>query len=302
GDTVRLTLKAYDAGSKMKGKSSQKIWKNKTYSGIAQEIAGKYKLNAVVDVTSEIIESEPQGNKSDFGFLRYLADRIGFQFYVQNNELHFHKINLDKKPVLSLSYQGKDGLLLSFRPKVKAQEKKGEGSEVKAVGFDPMTKQPAVQKGNDDNVTSTALGKKTLLVDGATGEEKYEKQETGKTIPTPHQHAREVEKLAKGKNQEAQLDQLEAEATVVGIPTIAAKELIEITGVGTKFSGNYYLKQVRHEIGAGGYLMQMELKRNALGKTSDKAADVEGKQNLQHGKNDMEPKTITVNPETGIKP
>jgi len=138
--TVRITLKAYDAGSKMKGRGSQKIWKNKTYSQIAREIAGKYHLKAVVSDTNDLVECEPQGNKSDFGFLDYLAEKIGFKFNIQNSELHFYKQDLNKKPKLVLTYQGQGGLLISFRPKVKAQASKAEGTETKAVGFRPYDK------------------------------------------------------------------------------------------------------------------------------------------------------------------
>jgi hypothetical protein len=42
GDVVQVKLKAYDAGSKLKGKGSQKIWKNKTCSQIAKEIIRRY--------------------------------------------------------------------------------------------------------------------------------------------------------------------------------------------------------------------------------------------------------------------
>jgi phage protein D len=146
--------------------------------------------------------------------------------------------------------------LLSFRPKVKGQSNKAEGTETKAVGFDPMNKKAVVHTANDDNTDQTVLGKKTLLVDGATGEERYESQETGKIIPTPHPTRMENREVAEGIKKEAQLDQLEAEVTVIGIPTIAAKKIIEITSVGAKFSGNYFIKQVRHEIGSGGYSLK----------------------------------------------
>jgi len=89
--------------------------------------------------------------------------------------------------------------------------------------------------------------------------------------------------------------------TVVGIPTIAAKEIIEIAGVGSKFSGNYYIKQVRHEIGAGGYLMTLDLQRNALGKAAEKAVDIQGKENIQHGQASTQPRMIKVDPETGAE-
>jgi len=301
GDVVQVKLKAYDAGSRMKGRGSQKVWKNKTYSQITKEIAGKYKLSAVVDETKTLVVSEPQGNKSDFTFMRHLAERIGYQFYIQGNELHFHKRSLDKKPLLTLTYMGREGLLLSFRPKVKAQGSKAEGTQTKAIGFDPLSKKAVVYEAHDGNTDQTVLGKKTLLVDGATGEEKYESQETGKVIPTPYQTTQENQELAEGVKQEAQLDQLEAEAVVIGIPTITAKEIIEIAGVGSKFSGNYYIKQVRHDIGASGYLMTLDLQRNAMGKAADKAADAEGKQNTQHGEADAQPKMIEVDAETGTE-
>jgi len=162
-----------------------------------------------------------------------------------------------------------------------------------------MTKQSVIYKGNDSNVKQTVLGKKTLFVDGATGEEKYEFQESGKIIPTPHQKIQEVQGLAKSVKQKAQMEQLEAEATAIDIPSISAKDIIEIAGVGTKFSGNYYIKQVRHEIGTGGYLMHLDLQRNALGKVSEKAADAKGKENRHHGTDDVQPRTIEVSPETG---
>ncbi len=301
GEVVRVKLKAYDRGSKMKGKDSQKIWKNKTYAQIAREIADKYGLKAVVDDTKLIVDSEPQRNKSDFAFLQDLAGRIGYRFYIDRNELHFHRRKLDKKPGLTLTYQGQDGLLISFHPKVKAQGCKAEGTETKAVGFDPMAKQAVVHEANDGNTDQTVLGKKTLLVDGATGEEKYEAQETGKVIPTPYQTVQENQDVAEGVKQEAQLDQLEAEATVIGIPNICAKEIIEIAGVGTKFSGNYYIKQVRHEIGGNGYIMTLGLSRNAMGKAADKAVDTQGKVNTQHGESDTQPKMITVDAETGAE-
>jgi hypothetical protein len=215
--------------------------------------------------------------------------------------LHFHKRSLDKKPLLTLTYLGRDGLLVSFRPKVKAQGSKAEGTQTKAIGFDPMSKKAVVHEAYDGNINQTVLGKKTLLVDGATGEEKYESRETGKVIPTPYQTTQENQELAEGVKQEVQLDQLEAEATVIGIPTIAAKEIIEIAGVGSKFSGNYYIKQVRHEIGAGGYLMMLDLQRNAMGKAAEKAADAQGKENTQHGEADTQPRMVVVNPETGAE-
>ncbi len=300
-ETVQVRLKAYDVGSKMKGRGSQKIWKNKTYSQIAKEIANKYRLTKKIIETSVLIECEPQGNKSDFAFLRYLAEKIDYQFYIQNNELHFHERDLAQKPLLTLTYKGKDGLLVSFRPKSQAQSNKAEGTEVAAIGFDPLNKKDIIHKANDSNTEQVVLGEKTLFVDGATGEERYEARETGKVIPSPHQTISENKKIAEKIKKEAQLNQLEAEATVIGIPNITAKGTIEIAGVGIKFGGNYFIKRVRHDIGTGGYLMTLDLQRNAIGKTVEKAEDVQGKKNVLHGEVEIKERYLNVNPETGVE-
>jgi hypothetical protein len=47
--------------------------------------------------------------------------------------------------------------------------------------------------------------------------------------------------------------------------------------------------------------MVLDLQRNALGKTVEKAADTQGKENTLHGKPDSQTRMVTVNPETGAE-
>ena len=75
--------------------------------------------------------------------------------------------------------------------------------------------------------------------------------------------------------------QVEATAVTIGIPSLVAKQNIEVRGVGRKFSGVYYCTSVRH-VFQDGYSCELKLKRNALGKGAGaKAAEVKGKQNKQ---------------------
>jgi len=70
-----------------------------------------------------------------------------------------------------------------------------------------------------------------------------------------------------------------AAAVTIGIPTLVAKQNIEVRGVGRKFSGTYYCTSVRH-IFQDGYSCELKLKRNALGKGAGaKAVEVKGKKN-----------------------
>ena len=78
----------------------------------------------------------------------------------------------------------------------------------------------------------------------------------------------------------AELRQVEADAATIGIPQLRAKKNVEIKGVGRKFSGIYYCHSVRHSISGAGYLCELKLKKNALGKgAGDKSAESQGKPN-----------------------
>lgn len=133
------------------------------------------------------------------------------------------------------------------------------------------------------------MAKKTYLSDGGTGEDKYRKSESGKIVPSFersegfHEEPRQepAQDVAESHFKDAELRQIEATATTIGIPTLVAKQNIEITGVGRKFSGTYYCTSVRHIFGDG-YSCELKLKRNALGKGAGaKSTDVIAKKNGQ---------------------
>lgn len=80
-----------------------------------------------------------------------------------------------------------------------------------------------------------------------------------------------------------ELGHVTAEATTIGLPSLRAKQNIEMRGVGRKFSGVYYVEAVRHRINGGGYSCELTLRRNALGNgAGHTATDTLGKRNTQH--------------------
>lgn len=299
-----IKIKAYDKGHKLAGKQIQRVWQKPApgilYSEIAEKIASEHGLTPVVTKTVGRHLRVAQGNVSDAQFLKTLAAKsrdkdgkgvTGYVFYVQDDELHFHPRHLEKRPALVLEYfTDREGVLRSFTPSTQSQGAKGAGTETKAVGVDPRKKGRVEHKAN--NATSsdrTSLGKKTYLVDGNTGEGKYRKQESGKIAQSFdrsegfHEEPRQepAQDKAEGQFKNAEMKQVEATAMTIGIPTLHAKQNIEVRGVGRKFSGTYYCTSVRHIFGDG-YSCEIKLKRNALGKgAGGKAAEVKGKQNKQ---------------------
>ncbi len=301
----RIRLKAYDKGFQLAGKENQKVWQKPApgilYSEIAEEIAAANGLTPVVTPTLGRHLRVVQSNVSDAQFLKNLAAKArdrdgdgvtGYVFFVQDDEVHFHPRTLTQAPSTVLEYlTDRKGLLRSFRPSTQSQGAKGAGTQTKAVGVDPRRKAPVEHAADNETTPERAtLGKRTYLVDGNTGEAAYKEQESGRIVPSVersegfHEEPRQepAQDLAEGKFSEAELRQVEALAITMGIPTLRAKENVEVKGVGAKFSGVYYCHSVRHVIGESGYYCELKLRKNALGGgAGDKSNETQGKRNEQ---------------------
>jgi phage protein D len=300
-----IRIKAYDKGFRLAGKENQKVWKKPApgilYSEIADEISSANGLTPFVSPTKGRHLRVVQSNISDAQFLKELSVKArerdgdgvtGYAFYIQDDELHFHPRELEKKPAAVLEYfTDRKGVLRSFRPSTQSQGAKGAGTETKTTGVDPRKKEPVEHTANNETTPErTSLGKRTYLVDGNTGEGAFKEQESGQIVPSFersegfHEEPRQepAQDLAEGKFKEAELRQVEAVAVTIGIPTLRAKQNVEVKGVGQKFSGIYYCHSIRHAIGDGGYQCELKLKKNALGKgAGDKSIETKGKQNDQ---------------------
>ena len=49
----------------------------------------------------------------------------------------------------------------------------------------------------------------------------------------------------------------------MGNPKLQSRVLVELKGLGRRFSGNYYVTSTTHTIDSGGYRTDFEAKRNA---------------------------------------
>jgi len=321
-----IRIKAYDKAFKLAGKENQKVWQKPApgilYSEIAEEIAAANGLTPVVLPTVGQHLRVTQANISDAQFLKELAEKArakdgdgvtGYVFFVQDNELHFHPRELSQAPVLTLEYfTDRAGILRSFRPCTQSQGAKGKGCETKAVGVDPRKKGAVEHKASNETTPERdCLGKRTYLVDGNTGETKFKEQESGQIVPSFersegfHQEPGQepAQDAAEGKFKNAELNQVEASASIIGVPTIKAKQNVEVSGVGQKFSGTYYVTAVRHVFGEGGYCCELKLKKNALGKgAGEKSEPATGKQNDQEAPpvpREEPPRLVTIDANTG---
>ena len=86
--------------------------------------------------------------------------------------------------------------------------------------------------------------------------------EAGKVIASPATSSKMAGHSAKGKVKTSAMKSIEAEAEFIGLPYLKARETITIENIGKKFSGNWRITKVRHQISSSGYTCSVSLAKN----------------------------------------
>ncbi|MBI1298816.1 hypothetical protein GC175_28110 [bacterium] len=227
-----------------------------TDSGIAQEIAAKVKLEADVDPTAVKHPMVSTSNKSCAEILKDRAERINYEVAVKENTLIFKKpAYIDRpSPTLPPLTWGQD--LLSFQPHLSTY---GIPSSVEV-------RSPQTTWGGDKNairgVCNTAelkpkLGKKSGMAQAARlGENKVLLQDM--LVSTPE----EARTVAEAYCRRKMLNFIQARGSSIGNPELVARQVIQLEGVGERFSGPYYVTETTHKIDNNGYRTDFECKRD----------------------------------------
>lgn len=97
--TWSITVIAHDKGFFLKKKRSSKVYSNMTASQIVKEIADLFGMEIDIEDTTKVYASMPQGNRTYFQFIKYLASLEGVVVTVETNltfdeAINEHNINL----------------------------------------------------------------------------------------------------------------------------------------------------------------------------------------------------------------
>lgn len=65
------------------------VWGNVSGTYIATQMATKYHFRSVLTSTDWVLSGETQANMSDFDYLNYIANKIGYRFWVSGGTLYF---------------------------------------------------------------------------------------------------------------------------------------------------------------------------------------------------------------------
>ena len=248
GGPVLLRVRGYDRSHRLtRGKQTRTFVKMKD-SDLVNQIAGEAGLSVDVDATSITYEYIMQYNQTDWEFLWSRARRLGYQIHTEERKLYF------KKPEFTLSGSAPAKLtwgdnLRRFEPRLSLM---GQISKVVTTGWDPDTKNAIVgsDTGAKKIVPEIGLGESS----GGAVAGKAFGTASGYIADIPLQGQSQADAIASGMMTRAESTFIQAEGECAyGDPRLLAGRMVEVDGVGTRFSGKYHVTEARHEYSRGAY-------------------------------------------------
>lgn len=120
-----IELTGYDTGRDLAMGARPRNWGSRKSSDIAREIADLYGLRSNVEDSGDERgrhqhRTQP-GNCTSFEYLDRLATALGWDFYIADDVLNFHPMEMNERPNHTFTYfRDSRSLLKSFTPEVKA--------------------------------------------------------------------------------------------------------------------------------------------------------------------------------------
>jgi phage protein D len=223
-------------------------------SQIAEQIAQDVGLTPEVEDTEIVHDYVMQNNLSDIDFLLERAMRIRYEVLLQGQKLIFRKAANHTGKTVSLEYM-KD--LKYFYPRLSTVQ---QVSKVEVRGWNQTTKEAIL------GVASS--GVETTKMDGSEIGPEIAESAFGKTttsvVNIPVDSQAEAEQIAKAKFNDISIELISGEGEAVGNMAIRAGSIIELKGLGDRFSGLYYIRRSEHCLTPQtGYITKFNVIRNA---------------------------------------
>lgn len=252
GELPSFGVHGYDRRHRMLRGTEVHTFTKARDSDIAAQIALKHRLTpAVVDSRIQH-DSITQNRQSDFDFLAERAANIGYEVLLMGKVLHFRPRPHDARASLTL---GAERDLLDFSVRLSASK---QPSEVRVIGWDPLRKERII--GTASRSVASSMG--------ALSGPELAHQAFGEAIlviaDQPVSRQEEADRLARERLEQLALGFMEGDGRCRGRTDLRAGTVVELQGVGRRFSGTYYVTSTTHTFAPErGYTTSFAARRNA---------------------------------------
>ena len=269
----------------------QVFYRDKADWEIAEQVARRAPNNMQVyipDTSGLRHQLVVQKNQDDASFLMERAKRIDYDCYVTSDAvtgtqtLHFEPPADGRNGVPVRAFQ------LAYGPGLAAEEQRAaqagtaaagspltpnlieftptltaasQVSRLTVRGWDPRTKQSIDVTATVDDLPSGQGGGLTgpaAATDALGGREDT-------VIDAPVATAQEARELAAALLRERAYQFITGTGRIAGLPDLRLRDVLEIHGIGLRFSGNYYVTRVEHTLSASGFFTGFSARRIADG-------------------------------------
>ena len=223
-------------------------------SQIAEQIAANLQLEPQVTDSSVVHEYVLQNNLSDIDFLMERARRIRYEVVVDDRTLMFRPQSNHLGATVTVEYM-RDLKWFNVRQSTVRQV-----SDVTVRGWNPASKEAILGVARIGAETTKMQGAESgpQIADAAFG------AFSDATVENPVASQSEADQMADARFNALALELTAGEGEIVGDPTVRAGNTIDLRGLGTRFSGIYYVMKAEHRLSPEiGYVTRFDVRRNA---------------------------------------
>jgi phage protein D/phage baseplate assembly protein gpV len=233
---VELECRGFDRSHVLIRSRRAQTFQNMTSSDVVAKLVKDAGFTPACDDSGDPHDFIQQDNETDWDFIWRLAERVGFEFVVEDQTAHFRRPAADDPIQLEWPTT-----LRSFSPRVTATQ---QVKQVTLATHDPKTKQPiSVTSSTANQIATIGIDRDTVAnafgdADIHIASEPVKSQSEGSAVAQAL-----LDKLANGY--------ITAEGVTDGNPQIKAGVAIQVTGIGNKYSGTYRVAAVTHVLRGG---------------------------------------------------
>jgi len=273
-----LTVEGRATSVLMDREVKTRVFEGVTRADVARAVAQEHGFEGSfldVDDTFVLFDVINQAAETDARLIRRLANREGFEFYVDDGGFHFHERRQSAAPTHVFTWYADPhrGDVLSINVESELSRRVGR---VTVRGRDPLTRSTIEQSANNSTATRETLAEVIEVVDPETGVTTLEsRNSTASVAPTTATTSERASREAQSRFRRAERATIKLSMRVVGDPTLRAKSVIEVRGISGLLSGKYYVTDVKHVLSSSGYTCDLKLTRDGSGRRARQLAQAQ---------------------------
>lgn len=256
-----IAVSGLDGMAKLKEAKQTRRYTQMADWEIAQQVASRHGLRFEATREGETHELVVQKDQDDAQFLTERAARIDRDCYILTDPesgedtLYFIRPTDGRDSRATQVYVFQWGQsLINFNPRLTLSR---QVSSVTVRGWNERTRQAI-------SYTATRQDLPGAPARGASGPAAAEQSMRNRqevVVDAPVTSEQEARELAISLLRERAYEFITGTGQVIGVPDLRPGYNVELQGLGTRFSGAYYLKRVEHQLTANGYLTSFEVRR-----------------------------------------